>query len=300
MNKLLIISGPTATGKTALAELIAKMLPSELISADSRQVYIGLDIGTGKDHKPDTKIHLIDIVTPDQKFSAYDFSSLARQKIQQIQSRNKLPIVVGGTGYYLNALLNPHSFVSPNIQDHFLFPVFNKLDIKILKIIYKFLAGDDFALLNNAEQNNPHRLIKKILLNVTNKNNVLKTETLQLDILHIHLDAPTEILTSKIDARIEKRLESGLLAEISKLLEKYNFSSPGLTSLAYKELESFFKETDTLENCIQIWKNHEHQYLKRQKTYFTKFFPNTSSFDISANVYPQNVIKTTISWYNRL
>ncbi len=300
MKKLLIISGPTATGKTALAQLLAEKISSELISADSRQIYKGLDIGTGKDHTPNTKIHLIDLITPDQTFSAHEFASLARQKLQEIQSRNKLPIVVGGTGYYLNTLVNSHNFISPNIQNHFLFPVLNKLNINFLKSFYKFLAPGQFNSLNHAEQNNPHRLVKRILLKISFlKIDKFKINSLDADILHLHLDAPTEYLHSKIDRRIEKRLELGLLAEISKLIEKYSFSDPGLNTLSYQEFQPFFQETDTLANCIGTWIIHEHQYLKRQKTYFKKFFPKSYVIDITRPDYPKSVINLVQFWYNK-
>jgi len=107
INKLLIISGPTATGKTALAVKIAKKFNGELISADSRQIYRGMDIGTGKDHSQNVTIHLIDIINPNQSFSVAQYRQLALEKISEIQSQNKLPIIVGGSGQYIDSIINP-------------------------------------------------------------------------------------------------------------------------------------------------------------------------------------------------
>jgi len=301
MPKLLIISGPTATGKTDLAELVASKISSELVSADSRQIYKGMDIGTGKDHNLKTTIHLVDIVNPDQSFSAFDFATMANEKIQEIHNKKKLPIVVGGTGFYLHALLNPSSINSPNIQNHFLFSILNKFPVNILKNIYKIIAPLDFKSLNNSEQNNPHRLVKRILLKLVSQ----KVETGYIpslqgtDILHIHLAAQNTYIHSKIDRRVDLRLEQGLLAEISNLLKTYTWGDPGLKTLAYQEFQAFFKKADTLQNCVQTWTTHEKQYVKRQKTYFQKYFPDTTTIDISKKSAKQTAINKITTWYNK-
>ena len=106
-NKLLIISGPTASGKTALAVKLAKKYNGEIISADSRQIYKHLDIGTGKDHPKDVKIHLIDLIDPGQSFSVAQYRKLALAKISEIQAKNKLPILVGCSGFYIDAVVSP-------------------------------------------------------------------------------------------------------------------------------------------------------------------------------------------------
>ena len=107
LNKLLVISGPTATGKTDLAVELAKKYNGELVSGDSCQIYKGMDIGTGKDQPDETPIHLIDIITPDQKFSVADFQKLAIETIKEIQSHGKLPILVGCSGFYIDSVINP-------------------------------------------------------------------------------------------------------------------------------------------------------------------------------------------------
>jgi len=108
MDKLLLISGPTASGKTSLALKLAKKYNGVLISADSRQIYQGLDIGTGKDKPKATTIHLLDLITPDQSFSVAQYQKLALPLIKKIQSKGKLPILVGGTGQYFDSVINPH------------------------------------------------------------------------------------------------------------------------------------------------------------------------------------------------
>lgn len=305
MGKVLIISGPTATGKTALAEYFAKKYQGELISVDSRQIYKGLDIGTGKDHSSKTKIHLIDLITPNEKFSAFDFAKQANLKIQEIQSRGHLPILVGGTGYYLKALLYSETFTSPNIQNHFLFPLLNILPVKVLKFIYKFLDTNSYHNLNHSEQNNPHRLVKRILLSLrarTNGRGNLTVETLHAtslqnqNILHINLDASTKYLANKIDQRIQSRLKAGLLSEITNLLKTYKFSDPGLNTLAYQEFQPYFQNKFDLQSCLDTWAKHEKQYVKRQKTYFHQL-PKLG-FNIETPNWQKQVQTQVKKWYN--
>ena len=169
-NKLLVISGPTATGKTDLAVKLAKKYNGELVSGDSCQIYKGMDIGTGKDQPEETPIHLIDIITPDQKFSVADFQKIGLQTIKEVQSRNKLPILVGCSGFYIDSLINPNynTFdVKPNKAWRF---ISNFLSVKILQKVYKFLDSNSFSKLNNSDINNHYRLTRKIEIKIANLN----------------------------------------------------------------------------------------------------------------------------------
>jgi len=146
--RLLIISGPTATGKTNLAIKLAKLYNGELISADSRQLYQGLDIGTGKDHPKDTNIHLIDIITPDKSFSVAQYQKFAFQKIDEIHQENKLPIIVGGTGQYIDAIVNPDKATYSIKPNPFLRFFLNKFPVSTLQKIYCLLDKKSFLSLN--------------------------------------------------------------------------------------------------------------------------------------------------------
>lgn len=299
MPKVLVISGQTATGKTKLAQIIAKKYSGELISVDSRQIYCGLNIGTGKDQDPKTKIHLIDILNPNQSFSAIDFLKQAQIKINKIQNKNRLPILVGGTGYYFHALLHPNSFHTPDVKKHFLFPVLNHLSVKKLQRLYCILSPLEFEKLNNSEKNNPHRLLKRILLVLSfRKKNKEKIPKPNYQYLHLHLTAPKKYLDSLIDTRISYRLKSGLLDEIKNLLNTYSWESPGLKTMAYQEFKPFFEEINTLDFCITTWTKNEKLYAKRQKTYFQKFFPQAQIFDISQKNYLQELQSVVDKWYN--
>ena len=287
-NKLLIISGPTATGKTDLAIKLSKKFNGELISADSRQIYRSMDIGTGKDHPKDIKIHLIDIINPDQSFSVAQYRQLALEKIVEIHNKNKLPVIVGGTGQYIDSLINPQETF--NIPPNNLLRFFlNKFSVKYLQIIYKLLDKNNYLKLNNSDINNPHRLIRKIEIKLSNKknNNLLKNN---FNILHISLTAPNDFLYQRIDVRVQKRLELGLFNEIKNLLKKYKWEN--LDCLAYKEFKTGFNQQN-----INKWRFDEHGYCRRQKTFFNKLTP-INFIDITAPNFSQKTVDIVKKWYN--
>jgi len=297
-KKVLIISGATATGKTSLAVKLAQKFNGELISADSRQVYRGLDIGTGKDHPTNTLIHLVDILNPDQTFSAFQFRHLALEKIKTILQKNKLPIIVGGTGYYLDSLVkkNPQ-FLSP--PRPWFRSLFNLLPISSLKLLHLLLNRRQYLSLNQSEKNNPQRLIRKLEIKLPSKK--VKIPPFSYDYLHLNLTASKKILHARIDQRIKSRLKQGLLKEIENLLLSYKWSDPGLKTLAYQEFKPYFASPSpqTLIFAVNKWKQHEHVYAKRQLTWFKKR-PALKFFDISSSSYPSAVISFVTKWYNKL
>lgn len=304
-KKILIISGPTATGKTSLAVRIAKEYNGELISADSRQIYQGMDIGTGKDHPKDIQVHLTDLITPNQSFSVAEFQKLALVKINQIQSRGKLPIIVGGTGQYIDSLINPHTETF-SVRPFLLLRFFlNRLPVFYLQKICQVLDKKSYLNLNNSDLHNPHRLIRKIEISIFNHKKTIfplssKGELKgDFNYLHLSLTAPNSYLYSQIDQRIEKRLKLGLLDEINNLLRTYSWHHPGLNTLAYKELRPYFENRMSLETCIQKWRYDEHAYARRQKTWFKKY-SLIHFFDITQTKFPDNLINLINKWYNEL
>jgi len=282
MDKLLLISGPTASGKTSLALKLAKKYNGVLISADSRQIYKGLDIGTGKDKPKDTTIHLLDLITPDQSFSVAQYQNLVLPLIKKIQEESKLPILIGGTGQYSDSVINPHKDTFHIKPKKLLRKILNTFPTSFLRSILKLINKNLYLSLNNSERNNPHRLIRKIEISLSFSRPKPNQDNSNHNYLHLSLTAPNEFLYQRIDSRVDSRLKQGLLKEIKNLLKKYPWSSPGLDTLAYKDLKPYFDNQDTLESCVKKWSYKEHSYAKRQKTWFKKM-PHVHFIDISTS-----------------
>jgi len=263
-KKLLVICGPTATGKTALAAALAKKFDGELISADSRQVYRGMDIVTGKD-RPDVPIWLYDVVNPDEEFSVSHWVRLANNAIADIQKRNKLPIVVGGTGLYIHALLNPLETIDipPNRR------LRKKLQSMTAHELQKMISRGD---MNQSDWNNPRRLIRKI--EIAQSKLILGTQTHTYNCLLIGLTAPLPVLYQRIDKRLADRKRAGMEAEIAGLLAKYDRHSPSMSSIGL----------------------NEHGYARRQMTWFKKQ-PDIHWFTITKSGYQSDVTAEVSKWY---
>ena len=315
-NKLLVISGPTATGKTDLAVKLAKKYDGELVSGDSCQIYKGMDIGTGKDQPSDTPIHLIDIITPDQKFSVADFQKIGLETIKEIQSRGKLPILVGCSGFYIDSLINPNynTFsIKPNKILRF---IFKYLSLGTLQKIYKFLDKDGFSKLNHSDINNHYRLTRKTEIKLSSLKNIenckLKIENFEL--LHLSLTAPLDFLYQRIDARVNKRMKIGFLDEIKRLLKKYKWTDPGMQIAAYQCLKPYFDNNKVslfkgkvpskvegqrvLSSCLQSWSYAEHSDARRQTCWF-KTKSGAIFFDISKDNFDKSIFRLVDKWYNK-
>lgn len=264
MNKLLVICGPTATGKTALAAEMAKRFDGELISADSRQVYKGMDLVTGKD-RPDVPIWLYDVVNPDEDFSVSHWVSLARVAIADIQKRNKLPIVVGGTGLYIKALLEPFETIDVPPDEH----LRNVLKNKTIGELQAMVSRGN---MNDSDWNNPRRLIRKIEIE---KSTISKRKhTAEFDYLVIGLTAPIPVLYQRIDMRKKERLRQGMEEEIAALRTAYADNLPSMSAI----------DVD------------EYDYARRQLTWFKKQ-KDIHWFDITDQNFDRNVTEYVRQWY---
>ncbi|MCK4799591.1 tRNA (adenosine(37)-N6)-dimethylallyltransferase MiaA, partial [Candidatus Parcubacteria bacterium] len=237
LKPLIVILGPTASGKTKLALKLAKKYDGEIINADSRQIYQGMDIGTGKIdnqkfikseiHKVRNSIHLIDIKNPNQRFSLSQYKKLAVKTIDDIHKREKIPILVGGTGLYISAIVDnleipkaaPNKKIRTRLEKHtekFLFKRLKKVDQRSAEII---------------GINNKRKLVRALeVYEVTGKPfsvQQIKGDPL-FDILQIGIKIDREKLYEKIDARIDKMIKNGLMEETKKLSKKYSFGLPAM------------------------------------------------------------------------
>jgi len=312
MNKILIISGPTATGKTDLAVKLAKKYNGELVSTDSCQIYKGLDIGTGKDQPEETPIHLVDLINPDQKYSVAQFQKDGLETIKKLQSQNKLPVLVGCSGFYLDSLINPNYDTFSIKPNKFLRFILKRLSVKTLQKIYKFLDPQNFSKLNNSDINNHYRLGRKIEIKLNVRvDRCVKPITINdlqpnnYDILHISLTAPLDFLYDRIDKRVQKRIDIGFFDEIKNLLKKYKWSDPGMQIGAYQCLKPYFVGAQhdalkQLKECLLKWQYAEHSDARRQSTYFKSRYKNVANFfDITVPDFEEQILKLVAKWYNK-
>lgn len=321
MKKLLVILGPTSTGKTDVALALAKKFNGELVSCDSRQVYKDLDIGTGKmpgkevsvkKHKGywvlDTvgeapadavKIWMYDVVDFKKQYTVFHYISDAKKVIDDIESRGKLPIIVGGTGLYLKAFLEGMSNLSVPIDKN-LRQILKKLTVKELQDKLKNLSSLKWESLNNSDKHNSRRLIRAIELVAISSSNIRKTPqglVKNHEILKIGLNSSKEKLYAKVDQRVVSRIKLGMIEEAEILHEK------GLTvkrmrqlGLEYGLLADYLEKKITIEGLIAKMQSKIHQFVKRQQTWYKKD-TQIEWFEISNNDYLKKLEKRVYRWY---
>ncbi|MBU1323049.1 tRNA (adenosine(37)-N6)-dimethylallyltransferase MiaA [Patescibacteria group bacterium] len=284
MKKILIICGPTATGKTKLAASLAKKFSGEIISADSRQVYQGMDIVTGKDRPKGVKIHGLDLVKPDEEFSVAHFVKYAHSLINQI----RFPIIVGGTGLYLNALVNPPQTLTipPDWQ---LRKKLEKKSIEQLQQQLKKINPLKFAQMNHSDQQNPRRLIRAIEVVKFPQGPAFpskRTDLNQYDTFWLGLTADNTTLAERIEARVKQRVKAGAVKEWQGLKTKYRPNLPSMSAIGYRQLPDVTK-----------WIQAEQQYARRQLTWFKKN-SNIHWFD-TTKAFQSPVVNLVKAWYTK-
>lgn len=270
MQKVLVIVGPTASGKTAFGIKCAKKYNGEIISGDSIQIYKGLDIGSAKikeEEKEGVVHHLIDIKDPKDNYSVKEFQEIARKLIDDISSRGKLPIVVGGTGLYIKALLYDYTFFDEEEKDD---------DFKDLsnEDIYNILLKEDPKCLEKIHVNNRKRLVRA--LNILKKHGTgisqikdKQEHKLIYDAKLIGLTKPREILNEKINLRVDLMFKEGLKEEVDSLLSKgISFSDQSMQGIGYKEFKDYYDGNKTLEEVKETIKTNTRHFAKRQYTWF--------------------------------
>lgn len=283
-NKVIAIVGATASGKTAYAVELAQKIDGEIISADSRYVYKGLDIGTAKpgiDERKGIPHCMIDIVEPDFNYSAGLYAKQAKECIKEILSRGKTPIVAGGTGLYIRVLLENYDL--PNIEpDYNLRDELAKLSFdELYDILYKL----DKESAESVERNDKKKLIRYIeVVKLTglplSKARGKKDED-EFDIEWIGLNFPREELYEKINKRVDLMIDEGLIEETKNLLNKYGRIPNIVDTIGYREIISYLDGETSLERAKELLKQNTRNYAKRQLTWFRK------NENIKWNCYPE-------------
>ncbi|ETB63641.1 TPA: tRNA (adenosine(37)-N6)-dimethylallyltransferase MiaA [Candidatus Nomurabacteria bacterium] len=276
-NKIIVILGQTATGKSDFAVEIAKIIKGEIISADSRQVYKGMNIGSGKITKKEMgKIphFLLDVVHPKKVFSVSNFQKIALKEIKNIKKRNKIPIICGGTGFYIDSIVNGNIFpeVPPNKK------LRKELVTKTKEELFNILKKLDKNRAENIDRNNPVRLIRAIEIAKSlgripsPKQGLGPNLGPKFGTLKIGLTLPPQILKEKIKTRLLSRIKKGMIKEIKDLHDKEKISWKRLESfgLEYRYVSYFLQSKMTKNEMIEKLNIEIWHYAKRQNTWFKR------------------------------
>lgn len=273
MDKLIVILGPTASGKSTLAIQLARKFRGEIISADSRQVYQGMDIGTGKITRAEQKLvphHLLDVVSPKKQFSVSDFKRLAQKALTDIRKHGKLPFLVGGTAFYIYALIDNIDIpeAKPNLK------LRKALDKKSLAELVIILKNLDPKRAKTIDLKNPVRIIRAIEINVVTGKSIPQIElkhSPKKDVLILGLTKSEKELKQNISQRVDEWIKRGLIKEVQNL-KKSGLSFKRIESfgLEYKLVSQFLQKKISKDLMIEQIKISNYQFAKRQMTWFKR------------------------------
>ena len=274
MEKVIVIVGPTAVGKTKMSVELAKRINGEIISGDSMQIYRGMDIGTAKatmDERQGIPHHLIDEKNPDEPYSVAAFQQTVRAKMEEIKSRGKLPIIVGGTGLYIKSVLYDYEFAGESESKEIDEAKYGHLSNEEL---HAKLAAVDEAGAKDIHPNNRKRVIRA--LEIYETSGVKKSEMIEkqehkmiYDACLIGLTDDRNVLYDRINKRVDTMYETGLVEEVKALFDEgIPAESQSIRAIGYKELYDYFKGLISLEESKELIKRNSRRYAKRQYTWF--------------------------------
>ncbi len=282
-NKVIAVVGPTASGKTKFAVELAQKIDGEIISADSRLVYKGFDIGTAKpsiEERGGIPHYMIDIAEPEEDYSAGLYANEAKKVINDIRSRGKIPIVAGGTGLYINILLMNYDL--PKVEPDYEL----REQLRAQEDLSGILAAIDPAAAQNIDKNDRKKLIRAIeIVKKTGRPLAQKINNPEYDVEWIGLNYPRDVLYERINMRVDEMINSGLVDETKKLLQKHGRIPNLLYTIGYQEVIQYLDGEFTLEEAVDKLKQNTRRYAKRQLTWFRK------NPEIKWNVYPEKLKK---------
>lgn len=276
MNDIIIIAGPTAVGKTNLSIQLAKKLNTEIISADSMQIYKHMDIGTAKITKSEMsgiRHHLIDIIDPDDNFSVHDFQKAAYKIMDEMSNKDMIPIIVGGTGLYIDSLIYDYDFINvkpdyelrKKLEDQY------KEDPQVLLSKLYDIDYDNYSHLNTKDMKKIIRAIEAYEKSgkIINYNREKSLKDINYHLFVLNNDR--EILYERINKRVDIMIESGLIEEVKSLLDNgVSSESQSMKAIGYKEVISYFNNEFSYEEMIEKLKQNSRHYAKRQLTWFRR------------------------------
>jgi tRNA dimethylallyltransferase len=277
-SKLIVILGPTASGKTEWAIKLAQKFNGEIISADSRQIYRGMDIGTAKPlNKGGIPHYLIDVVNPDEEWTLAQFQKMAKEKIEDIQQQSKIPFLVGGTGLYIQAVVDNLEIpkVAPSQA------LRKKLEQKSTQELFEDLKRLDPKTAEIIDSKNKRRLIRALEVRIISKASFISAKQIGrslFDTLQIGIKISREKLYNRIDKRVEEQMEQGLGSEVKRIYEELSQKLPeekiwqlsSVSGICYQEFKGYFEGKIDLTEVIKLIKLHNRQYARKQITWFKR------------------------------
>ncbi|GEN86425.1 tRNA (adenosine(37)-N6)-dimethylallyltransferase MiaA [Oceanobacillus sp. FSL W8-0428] len=275
-KKVVSIVGPTAVGKTALGIAAAKKFQGEIISGDSTQIYIGMDIGTAKVTQEETEgipHHMIDIIRPDQPFSVADFQEHVKYHIEAVHERGNLPIIVGGSGLYIQSVLFDYHFSDQRRDEELTNQLFQQIEAEGTEKLYERLKQVDPEQAGKVHPNNHRRLVRALEvyeltgLTMSDYQKEQQAES-PYDPFIIGLDMERAILYDRINRRVDQMIEAGLIDEVQALIEKGYKDCQSMHAIGYKEIVAYLENRLSQTDAIAAVKQNSRKYAKRQLTWF--------------------------------
>lgn len=278
--KVIVIVGPTASGKTSLSIELAKKINGEIVSCDSMQIYKDMDIGSAKPSKEEMqgiKHYMIDEVIPTQRFSVAEYKKKAELAIEEILKNGKVPIVVGGTGLYANSLIYGIEYSNIEFDEKYRKKLMEIAQSEEgLKSLYEEAKRIDKKAMEKISPNDQKRILR--ILEIYNATGKTKTEQEEIsrknevkydyNVFAINIERP--ILYERINKRVDMMIEQGLIEEVRKLIEKYSEFPTAMQAIGYKEIVQYFEGKITKEEAIEKIKKETRRYAKRQITWFKR------------------------------
>ena len=276
-KKCIVIVGPTGVGKTRLSIFLAKRLNSEIISADSMQIYKYMDIGTAKvepKYQKEIKHHLIDIVEPNENFNVEQFQSLCIDKIEEISAKNKIPIIVGGTGLYINSITHKLEFNTVKSDEKLRYELENIAESQGNQKLHKMLEDIDPESASKIHKNNVRRVIRAIEVykltghKFSELNDKFDHYNNDYDFYIIGLNDDREILYKRINQRVDEMIDEGFMAECKYIYELTDENSQSIQAIGYREAFMYLNNEISFKDMVSLMKKNSRKYAKRQLTWF--------------------------------
>lgn len=278
MKQIVIICGPTAVGKTAVSIKLAQKLNTDIISSDSMQIYRGMDVGTAKIRKEEMqgiKHHMIDIVEPCNEYSVSDYSMDALNIIEDLFSNDKVPLIVGGTGLYINSLIYKMDFNSSKKNEEIRSKYRNIFEEKGIDFLYNMLVSKNSKIASTIEKNNVKRVIRA--LEILDNSGEIRAfgevkifQNYKVNMYVLKMDR--EILYKNINKRVDSMITKGLVEEVEELMKKgLTSENQSMKAIGYRQILSYLEGDISKEDAIELIKRDSRRYAKRQYTWFKRY-----------------------------